>query len=111
MSASAAVPARAGILLLLLGAVALSAAVRDPVRRLSVTAPHDRTLVLIGGSYLDVRAGLVHPNGAIVIRGGRIAAIRPPGQRWTTPAGAKVIRLDGRTILPGLIDANVHLTL
>jgi imidazolonepropionase-like amidohydrolase len=97
--------------MLLLLALALSAGVPGPARQRPPMAPDDSALVLIGGSYLDVRAGLTRPNGAILIRGGRIAAIHPPGQRWTTPAGAKVVRLDGRTILPGLIDAHVHLTL
>ena len=69
------------------------------------------TLVLRGGHYLDVRAGTLRPNGAIVVRGGRIVAIHPPNPRWRPPAGAQVLDLAGRTILPGLIDAHVHLTL
>ena len=71
----------------------------------------DSTLVLTGGRYLDVRAGVLRENGAMVLRGGRIVAIHAPGEHWPVPVGASVRRLEGQTILPGLIDAHVHLTL
>jgi imidazolonepropionase-like amidohydrolase len=77
----------------------------------SPARPGDSTLVLHGGRYLDVRAGVLRPNGAIVVRGGRITAVNAPKAGWRPPAGAHVIELDGRTVLPGLIDAHVHLTL
>ena len=70
----------------------------------------DTTLVLLGGHYVDVRNGTLRPNGAIVVRGGRIVALEPEG-RWRPPRGAQVIDLKDRTVLPGLIDAHVHLTL
>jgi imidazolonepropionase-like amidohydrolase len=71
----------------------------------------DTTLVLTGGHYLDVRAGILRENGAIVLRDGRIVEINPPGKRWTVPVGATVKSAEGQTIMPGLIDAHVHLTL
>jgi imidazolonepropionase-like amidohydrolase len=74
-------------------------------------APSDTALVLQGGSWLDVRGGRLRPNGGIVVQGGRIVALYPPGDGWGPPAGARVIGLEGRTVLPGLIDAHVHLTL
>jgi imidazolonepropionase-like amidohydrolase len=70
----------------------------------------DTTLVLLGGQYVDVRNGTLRPNGAIVVRGGRIVALEPEGS-WRPPRGAQVIDLKDRTVLPGLIDAHVHLTL
>jgi imidazolonepropionase-like amidohydrolase len=75
------------------------------------TVSPDTTLVLRGGQYLDTRAGVLRPNGAIVVRDGRIAEIRPPGAHLQLPPDAKALDLRGRTILPGLIDAHVHLTL
>jgi imidazolonepropionase-like amidohydrolase len=71
----------------------------------------DTILVLLGGRYVDVRTGTLRPNGAIVVRGGRIIALQPPERRWQPPRGAQVIELKDRTVLPGLIDAHVHLTL
>lgn len=73
--------------------------------------PSDTTLVLLGGHYVNVRTGTLHPNGAIVVRGGKIVALQPPERRWQPSPGAQVIDLKDRTILPGLIDAHVHLTL
>jgi imidazolonepropionase-like amidohydrolase len=69
------------------------------------------TLVLQGGEYLDTRAGVLRPNGAIVVRDGRIVEIQPPAAKPKLPAGARTIDLRGRTVLPGLIDTHVHLTL
>ncbi len=70
-----------------------------------------QTLVIRGGRYLDVAAGTLKPNGAIVVRDGRIAELVTPESRWEPPAGATVVDATGRTMLPGLIDAHVHLTL
>ena len=75
------------------------------------TTGRDSALVLHGGRYLDARAGVLRPNGAIVVRGGKIVAIEPPRAGWRPPPGARVIELDSQTVLPGLIDAHVHLTL
>ena len=68
--------------------------------------------MLTGGLYLDVRAGVLRPNGAIEIRNGRVAGLHRPGSGWRPPPGVRVVPLGGRTtVLPGLIDAHVHLTL
>ncbi|HEY2266110.1 MAG TPA: amidohydrolase [Streptosporangiaceae bacterium] len=48
--------------------------------------------------------------GAMLIRDGRIAAIGPAGQVRAAAAGAPVVRLDGATVIPGLIDAHCHVT-
>jgi imidazolonepropionase-like amidohydrolase len=81
------------------------------VPAISQVADGDSVLVLHGGSFVDVRAGVRQPNGAIEVRTGKIVAIHGPASRWQPPAGAQVIELGGRTVLPGLIDAHVHLTL
>ena len=78
---------------------------------LPLSGQSDSTVVIRGGSWLDVRAGRLRPNGAIVIRGGKIASIVPPDRDWRPPPHAKVIDAEGRTVIPGLIDAHVHLTL
>jgi imidazolonepropionase-like amidohydrolase len=77
----------------------------------SASPATDPTLVLRGGKYLDTRAGALRPNGAIVVRDGRIVEIQAPTAVGKPPAGARTLNLDGRSILPGLIDAHVHLTL
>jgi imidazolonepropionase-like amidohydrolase len=75
------------------------------------SVPPDTTLVLRGGQYLDTRAGALRPNGAIVVRNGRVAELRPPSAHIELPSDAKTLDLRGQVILPGLVDAHVHLTL
>jgi predicted amidohydrolase YtcJ len=49
---------------------------------------------------------------AIAIDGGRIVALGSEADAVAAlPAGAPLVRLDGRTVLPGLIDAHTHLEL
>src|SRR4051794_5550743 len=50
------------------------------------------------------------PPSAMLIRDGRIVAIGPAGQVRAAAAGAQVVRLDGATVIPGLIDAHCHVT-
>ncbi len=49
------------------------------------------------------------PAGALLVRDGRIAAVGTPEQvRAAAGPGAQVVRLDGATVVPGLIDAHCH---
>jgi predicted amidohydrolase YtcJ len=49
------------------------------------------------------------PARAMLIRNGRIAAVGPAGAvRAAAAPGAAVVRLDGATVIPGLIDAHCH---
>jgi len=45
-------------------------------------------------------------NGTIVIEGNRIVSI---GSDISIPTGAKVMDVDGKTIMPGIVDAHAHL--
>jgi predicted amidohydrolase YtcJ len=54
-------------------------------------------------------AGSSGPAGAMLVRDGRIAAVGPAGAvRAAASPGARVVRLDGATVVPGLIDAHCH---
>lgn len=57
------------------------------------------------GTALDGKGGVLH-NTRILIEGGKIAAIAPDA----SAPGAVIYDLRGVTVLPGLIDAHVHLT-
>src|SRR5581483_11472769 len=48
------------------------------------------------------------PVEAMLVRDGRIAAIGPAGPVRAAADGAQVVRLDGATVIPGLIDAHCH---
>ncbi|MFZ3368302.1 MAG: amidohydrolase family protein, partial [Candidatus Sulfotelmatobacter sp.] len=57
---------------------------------------------------LDVKNGRVVRPGEVLVQGEKIVEVGPAVKH---PAGAEVIDLGDRTLLPGLIDAHVHLFL
>jgi imidazolonepropionase-like amidohydrolase len=68
----------------------------------------DRVLVLEGGTLIDGTGRPPVADAVVVVEGQRIKAVGVRGQ-VSYPANANVLRLNGRTILPGLIDGHVHL--
>jgi imidazolonepropionase-like amidohydrolase len=67
-----------------------------------------QVLVLEGGTLVDGTGRNPINNAVVVIEGTRIKAAGAKGQ-VTYPQNAKVIKTDGKTILPGLIDSHIHL--
>jgi len=65
------------------------------------------TTIVRAASMIDVATGEVTRPASIVVDGNRIAAVNPE----SLPAGATVIDLGERTLLPGLLDMHTHLTL
>ena len=65
-------------------------------------------IVLHAARLLDVDAGKIVAPGEILIRGDRIAEV---GSSVTHPSDAQTIDLGDVTLMPGLIDAHVHLFL
>jgi imidazolonepropionase-like amidohydrolase len=63
-------------------------------------------IVLRAAHLFDSVSGKLVDHGVIVVSGKQIQTI---GSDATIPAGAKVIDLGDATLLPGLIDAHVHL--
>ena len=63
-------------------------------------------IALTNASVVNVRAGTVQRNATVVLRGGTIASVGP----GAAPAGARTIDLRGRHVVPGLIDAHVHIS-
>jgi imidazolonepropionase-like amidohydrolase len=68
--------------------------------------PH--SIVLHAARLLDVKNGRIVKPGEVLVQGDRIAEV---GSSVKHPAGAEVIDLGDRTLMPGLIDAHVHLFL
>lgn len=65
---------------------------------------------LIRASYLlDVRRGERVADPVVLVRDGRIAEVGRADRVPEAAAGSREIRLDGMTLLPGLIDLHVHL--
>lgn len=66
-------------------------------------------LVLRAERMLDVRGGSIVRDAVVVVDGERIVAAGP-ADAVEVPAGATVVELGDRTLVPGLIDAHTHLT-
>jgi imidazolonepropionase-like amidohydrolase len=70
------------------------------------TTPHPK--VLHAARLLDIESGKIVAPAEILVQGDRIAEV---GEHVNHPAGAEIIDLGDRTLLPGLIDVHVHLFL
>ncbi|PYQ06998.1 MAG: amidohydrolase [Acidobacteria bacterium] len=64
-------------------------------------------VVLKAARMFDGRGDTTVPNAVVIVESGRITAA---GSGLAVPAGARVIDLGDATLLPGFIDAHVHLT-
>ncbi len=64
--------------------------------------------VLVCGSVFDGRADAAGGPAEVLIDGDRIIEV---GASVGRPAGAEVVDLSGRTVMPGFIDCHVHLTM
>src|SRR6476646_2791119 len=69
-------------------------------------SPHP--IVLHAARMLDIKAGRIVSPAEILVEGDRIAEV---GSTVKHPADAEVIDLGDRTLMPGLIDAHIHLFL
>ncbi|HVT03307.1 MAG TPA: amidohydrolase family protein [Thermoanaerobaculia bacterium] len=69
------------------------------------TAP--KQYVIKAARMFDSNAGVIVSNAVVIVAGNEIVAAGP---NVTIPQGAQMIDLGDATILPGFIDAHVHLT-
>jgi len=67
-------------------------------------------ITLEQASVLDVIAGELRPHHRVVIRGGVIERVEPAGAKKPPAAPGRVIDVKGRTVMPGLCDAHVHVS-
>jgi imidazolonepropionase-like amidohydrolase len=68
-------------------------------------APSGQVVAIRAGKLFDAKSGNLLNNQVILIRGDRIADV---GSAVQIPGGARVIDLSSSTVLPGMIDAHVH---
>lgn len=74
----------------------------------AANADEQAPIVLHAARLLDVASGRLVSPGEVLVQGQRIAAV---GSQVTHPANAQTIDLGEVTLMPGLIDAHVHLFL
>ena len=70
--------------------------------------PAAADLAVVGGLLIDGHEGPPLAGAVVLVEGNRIVAVGSRDE-LTVPDGAEVIDARGMTILPGLIDAHVHL--
>lgn len=75
------------------------------VSLLFVSTAFCQVTVIKAGRLIDPDAGNVSTDQVILIRDNKIEAV---GKGIAIPAGAKVIDLSSKTVLPGLIDCHTH---
>ena len=96
---------------LLCGSLALSAQTPTGPNNTATaaTAAADKTIAIVGGKLLTVTHGTIE-NGTVILSGGKIIAVGPAAST-PTPAGALVVDAKGKTVYPGLFDAETQLGL
>jgi imidazolonepropionase-like amidohydrolase len=116
-------PPRLGVLVacLVLGVLAWGCAKRTEGTTApeGAAAPRDRTArdeppvpaptgprLLLRGARVMTAAGVVYPEGDVLVEGERIAAV---GAHVGAPADATVIDVRGKVVTPGLIDTHSHI--
>ena len=88
--------------------VLLFAAHAGPSMPQSDAAHPAHPIILHAAHLLDVETGRLQTPGEVRVEGDRIVAVGAAVERG---AGAEIIDLGGATLMPGLIDAHVHLFL
>ena len=68
-------------------------------------APRDQVVAIRAGRLFDARSGAMLANQVVLVRGDRITDVGPG---LAIPSGASVIDLSNATVMPGMIDAHVH---
>ena len=86
----------------------LALALAATVPGVDATAGQDAgPTAFVGATAIDPGSDAPIANATVVVEDGRILSIEPGG---APPAGARVIELGGRYLVPGLIDAHVHIS-
>jgi len=85
--------------------------VATPVRTVHLSVPTDvpqGTIAFVNARVIPIKDDSVIENGVVVVERNRIKAVGKTGS-VAIPAGAKVIDLAGKTLMPGFFDAHGHI--
>ena len=76
------------------------------LHRLAAQAPGD-TRAFTGARVIDGTDRPPIDNATIVVRAGKIVSVAP-ASRAQVPANAERVPLDGKTVIPGIVNAHGH---
>lgn len=93
--------------LLLRGAFALLVGIGLTSSSLLQAQQRDQPIALVGATIIDPARDQPIENGTVIVAAGKIQRVAEG--RIRTPQGARVVDLSGRYLVPGLIDAHVHI--
>src|SRR5258708_4583915 len=68
----------------------------------------DHIIAIVGANLVDGRGGAPIPDSVVVVRGDKITAAGPRGS-VRIPKGAEVVKAEGMTLVPGLMDSHFHI--
>jgi len=77
---------------------------------LTIRVPRDvprGSVVLRGARIISMKGDEIIEDGELLIADNRISCVAA-AQQCSTPAGAKIIDVSGKTIIPGLVDVHAH---
>ena len=81
----------------------------EPQRvNVAIRVPRDvppGTVVLRGARVISMKGNEVIENGDVVVTNNRLVSV---GARGSDPAGARIIDVSGKTIVPGFVDVHAH---
>ncbi|MFN2387928.1 MAG: amidohydrolase family protein, partial [Thermoanaerobaculia bacterium] len=83
------------------------AASGTPIGFETAAAAPKGVMALVGGRVVTMKGAEILEDGVVVVEGNRIRAVGPRA-RVPVPAGARVLDVSGKTVLPGLIDVHWH---
>jgi imidazolonepropionase-like amidohydrolase len=73
-------------------------------------AAHAKTIALVGGTVVAIDGGAPLDNATVLIEGERITQVGPAAS-VAIPSGAKILPMNGKWLIPGLMNMHVHLGL
>jgi imidazolonepropionase-like amidohydrolase len=76
----------------------------------SIAAAQAPMTALVGGTVVATEGGESIPNATVLISGDRIVKVGPAGS-VSIPAGTRTIAMNGKWLIPGLMNMHVHLGL
>jgi hypothetical protein len=70
--------------------------------------PQTGVTALVGATVIDGTGNAPRGEAVVLVAGERIRAVGPPGE-VVIPEGARFVDVTGKWIIPGLVDAHIHL--